>query len=130
MKKILSSFIIIICSLLLSSCSYNKIEKKFEKELELLRGYKMINSDTDFVEFELRECKEVYDYGIEEYCYKVRFVDYDGYLLTATIPLTNIKLTYGDKNTISLCLDDFETLILTHSNRTYLLNTIYITLKK
>ena len=124
MKKILSSFI--ICSLLLSSCS--QLNRNV-KELEL-RGYKMINSDTDFVEFELRECKEVYDYGIEEYCYKVRFVDYDGYLLTATIPLTNIKLTYGDKNTISLCSDDFKTLILTHSNRTYLLNTIYITLKK
>lgn len=127
MKKILSSFIIIVCSLLLlSSCS--QLNRNV-KELEL-RGYKMINSDTDFVEFELRECKEVYDYGIEEYCYKVRFVDYDGYLLTATIPLTNIKLTYGDKNTISLCSDDFETLILTHSNRTYLLNTIFITLKK
>lgn len=127
MKKILSSFIfIIICSLLLSSCS--QLNRNV-KELEL-RGYKMINSDTDFVEFELRECKEVYDYGIEEYCYKVRFVDYDGYLLTAVIPLTNIKLTYSDKNTISLCSDDFETLILTHSNRTYLLNTIYITLKK
>ena len=129
MKKILSSFIFIICSLLLSSCSFHEKYNKIEKELEL-RGYKMINSDTDFVGFELRECKEVYDYGIEEYCYKVRFVDYDGYLLTATIPLTNIKLTYGNKNTISLCSDDFETLILTHSNRTYLLNTIYITLKK
>lgn len=126
MKKILSSFIFIICSLLLSSCS--QLDRNV-KELEL-RGYKMINSDTDFIEFELRECKEVYDYGIEEYCYKVRFVDYDGYLLTAIIPLTNIKLTYSDKNTISLCSDDFETLILTHSNRTYLLNTIYITLKK
>ena len=126
MKKILSSFIFIICSLLLSSCS--QLDRNV-KELEL-RGYKMINSDTDFIEFELRECKEVYDYGIEEYCYKVRFVDYDGYLLTAIIPLINIKLTYSDKNTISLCSDDFETLILTHSNMTYLLNTIYITLKK
>lgn len=129
MKKILSSFIFIICSLLLSSCSYQEKYDRNVKELEL-RGYKTIGDNDDFVEFELKEYKEVYDYGLEEYCCKVRFVDYDGYLLTAVIPLTNIKLTYGDKNMISLCSDDFETLIIAHSNRTFLLNTIYITLKK
>ena len=47
MKKILSSFIFIICSLLLSSCSFHEKYNKIKKELEL-RGYNDKLSYTDF----------------------------------------------------------------------------------